>query len=158
MPDGLGMLDEKRQRRARSIPAPRNPARTTPVQVVELAASEPEQPTQAEPAEVTTTPEKAATRPSTTRPKVTRSAQPQAKPELQQPTIKMSIYLEASDDVYLENIAHAGKTGTPKVAISRSAIVRLALERLANTMTTDEIVSELRGRGDEQQGSGRKRR
>ena len=77
---------------------------------------------------------------------------------MQQPTIKMSIYLEASDDLYLEEIAHAGKTGRPKVAISRSAIVRLALERLANTMTTDEIVNELRGRGDEHQGSGRKRR
>ena len=153
MPDGLGMLDEKRQRRARSIPAPRNPARTTPVQVVELAATEPEGPAPAEPAEVTTAPEKAPTRP-----KAARSAPPQAKPEVQQPTIKMSIYLEASDDVYLENIAHAGKTGTPKVAISRSAIVRLALERLANTMTTDEIVNELRGRGDEHQGSGRKRR
>ena len=150
MPDGLGMLDEKRQRRARSIPAPRNPARTTPVQVVELA---PEVPAPAEPADVTTAPEKAPARP-----KAARSARPQVKPEVQQPTIKMSIYLEASDDVYLENIAHAGKTGTPKVAISRSAIVRLALERLSNTMTTDEIVNELRGRGDEHQGSGRKRR
>ena len=43
MPDGLGMLDEKRQRRARSIPAPRQPAPAPhPSRSVELAATEPE--------------------------------------------------------------------------------------------------------------------
>ena len=30
MPDGLSMLDEKRERRSRTIPSPRNPPRSTP--------------------------------------------------------------------------------------------------------------------------------
>ena len=38
MTDGLNMLDEQRQRRARSIPAPRNPPRSKPVGIVDLAA------------------------------------------------------------------------------------------------------------------------
>ncbi|GAA3705001.1 hypothetical protein GCM10022204_23050 [Microlunatus aurantiacus] len=60
--------------------------------------------------------------------------------------------------LYLEEITHAGKTSRPRIAISRSAIVRLALERLAATMTTDDIVDQLRKTGDEHQGKGRKRR
>src|SRR3954447_4039780 len=77
---------------------------------------------------------------------------------VQEPTVKMSIYLEPSDDLYLEEIAHTGKTTRPRVAISRSAIVRLALEQLAKAMSTDEIVAELRTRGSQHQGRGRKRR
>jgi hypothetical protein len=145
MPDGLSMLDEKRERRTRNIPSPRNPPRATPVEVAELII--PTRPTapEPEPAPARTTESRAA--------KVTMPEQ-----TVQEPTIKMSIYLEASDDLYLEEITHAGKTSRPRIAISRSAIVRLALGRLAATMTTDDVVAELRKTGDEHQGSGRKRR
>ena len=74
---------------------------------------------------------------------------PSAAVAAQEPTVKMSIYLEPSDDLYLEEIAHTGKTSRPRVAISRSAIVRLALEQLAKAMSTDEIVAELRTRGSQ---------
>ena len=152
MTDGLSMLDEKRKSRSRTIPSPRNRPRATPVQVTDLTAPaapaeepapgvEPE-PTPADPAPQPPAAEKPAA----------------AEQAVAEPTIKMSIYLEASDDLYLEEITHAGKTSRPRIAISRSAIVRLALERLAATMTADEIVDQLRKTGEEHQGAGRKRR
>src|SRR5690349_2458712 len=140
------MLDEQRQRRVRSIPAPRNPPRSKPVGIVE-----PSPRSQDKPIEVDAT--VAAAEPAAE----ARFAKPSSAVAIQEPTVKMSIYLEPSDDLYLEEIAHTGKTSRPRVAISRSAIVRLALEQLAKTMTTDQIVAELRGRGT-QQGRGRKRR
>jgi hypothetical protein len=147
MTDGLGILDEQRQRRARSIPAPRNPPRSTPVGILELSPRSESEPVGSETAIPTAESE----------PKVG-TAKPQRSAAAQEPTVKMSIYLEPSDDLYLEEIAHTGKTSRPRVAISRSAIVRLALEQLAKTMTTDEIVKELRTRGSQHQGRGRKRR
>lgn len=154
MPDGLSMLDEKRKSRSRSIPAPRNPPRSTPVQVAELAPSAP-----VEAAAPAVEPETTAAAVPTPTPAPAAKEKPAAgESTVQEPTIKMSIYLEASDDLYLEEITHAGKTSRPRIAISRSAIVRLALERLAATMTANEIVDQLRKTGDEHQGAGRKRR
>src|SRR4051794_5693037 len=116
MTDGLNMLDEQRQRRARSIPAPRNPPRSKPVGVVELAAR-----SQPESASVGSTPPAPEPEPEVPPGKV-----PSGAVAVQEPTVKMSIYLEPGDDLYLEEIAHTGKTTRPRVAISRSAIVRLA--------------------------------
>lgn len=155
MPDGLSMLDEKRKSRSRSIPSPRNPPRATPVQVADLAPAA--APTQTEAPVAKPQPVTA----QVAAPKPVAEAKEKVatqEPAVQEPTIKMSIYLEASDDLYLEEITHAGKTSRPRIAISRSAIVRLALERLAATMTADEIVDQLRKTGDEHQGAGRKRR
>jgi hypothetical protein len=145
MTDGLGMLDEKRSRRARSIPSSKHPPRSKPVSIVEL---QPHQDPDPEPSV------EAAVAP----PQEAPARKPKAPQVVQEPTVKMSIYLEPSDDLYLEEIAYAGKTSRPRVAISRSAIVRLALEQLANTMTTEQIVAELRGRGTQHEGRGRKRR
>lgn len=69
----------------------------------------------------------------------------------------VTVYLEQEDDDFLEDITHTGRTTQPKTAISRSAVVRLALERLHTQLSPDEIVRELRPRGS-QQGTGRKRR
>lgn len=151
MPDGLSMLDEKRKSRSRNIPSPRNPPRATPVQVADLAPA----PTQPPPPAAE--PEAATGEVPGSKPAVPVEAV-SSESVAQEPTIKMSIYLEASDDLYLEEITHAGKTSRPRIAISRSAIVRLALERLAATMTAKEIVDQLRKTGNEHQGAGRKRR
>lgn len=141
MSDGLGMLDQQRQRRTRRIPAAKNPPRTQPVAVPRP------------------TPDRLASPPEAIRPASEPTTTPTtATAVATEPTIKMSIYLELDDDLYLETIAHAGKTSRPRVAISRSAIVRLALEKLAATMTVDQIVIELRNRGTQHQGTGRKRR
>lgn len=139
--DGLGMLDQQRARRARQIPASKNPPRSKSVSMPATAITQPAEQPVAEPKPIKRSENKLA-----------------AKPVAAEPTVKMSIYLEPADDLYLEEITHAGKTSRPRVAISRSAIVRLALERLGGTMTVDEIVRELRGRGEHHQGPGRKRR
>jgi hypothetical protein len=137
MNDGLGMLDQQRERRVRRIPAAKNPPRTKPVALPQPVQEHLPAPAEPEPSR---DPKKAATK------------------AIVEPTVKMSIYLEPDDDLYLENIVHAGKTSRPRVAISRSAIVRLALEKLATTMTVDQIVDVLRDRGAQHQGTGRKRR
>src|SRR5690349_9993534 len=112
MTDGLNMLDEQRQRRVRSIPAPRNPPRSKPVGIIELATR--------------SQPDSAAVEPTTPAPEPEPEVRPEKMPPAavaaQEPTVKMSIYLEPSDDLYLEDIAHTGKKSRPRVAISRSAI------------------------------------
>ena len=76
------------------------------------------------------------------------------------PALKVvTVYLEQDDDDFLETITHTGRTNQPKTAISRSAVVRLALERLHTQLTPEQIVDELRPRGDQPgTGTGRKRR
>ena len=89
------------------------------------------------------------------------AAKPAAGPAQQaaaKPALKVvTIYLEQDDDDFLETITHTGRTSQPKTAISRSAVVRLALERLHTQMSPDQIVAELRPRGDTTS-TGRKRR
>src|SRR6476646_9723573 len=101
MTDGLGMLDQQRHRRVRSIPSPKHPPRSTPVALVEL-------------------PQPRGTEGEDTTPAATVARQPKTAPAAVEPTVKMSIYLEPSDDLYLEEITHAGKTSRRRVAISRS--------------------------------------
>lgn len=153
MSDGLDMLDERRAR-TRRIPASKNPPRSKPV-AVPSAITQPPKPEEAEP-QLARQENKPEPQLALQEPEPLKS--PTAKPAAPEPTVKMSIYLEPSDDLYLEEIAHAGKTSRPRVALSRSAIVRLALERLGDTTTVDEVVRELRRRGEEHQGGGRKRR
>lgn len=136
MSDGLEQLAQ-RGRRTREIPPPRHPARIKPVQLAPVSD-------------------------------VPDEAELQVEPQLQQPSDNtknsgpaalkvVTVYLEHSGDDFLENITHTGRTARAKLAVSRSAVVRLALERLEEQMTADAIVEELRTRGD-QQVTGRKRR
>lgn len=146
MSDGLAQLAQ-RGRRTRDIPPPRNPARTSPVTLAPV----PDQPL--------TTPDSAATEPVTPEPAaVAAPANAEPAKAAERPALKVvTIYLEQDDDDLLETITHIGRTSRPKVAISRSAVVRLALERLREQLAAGEIVDELSSRGD-QQGVGRKRR
>ena len=167
MSDGLSQLAQ-RGRRTREIPPPRNPARREPVQLTPV----PDQtPTTAETAPAPAAPRTPAPRPKTPpvppspQPASDKGKEPTAKPTAgpaQQATTKpalkvVTIYLEQDDDDFLETITHTGRTSQPKTAISRSAVVRLALERLHTQMTPEQVVDELRPRGD-QPGTGRKRR
>ncbi len=167
MSEGLAQL-ASRGRRTRDIPPPRNPARSEPVPLP--ATSE----TGAQPG-VAPPPNQATGEPTqrpTNRERLnTSSAAPE--PELKQAPVSppttteaekvkvalkvVTVYLEQNDDDFLEAITHTGRTTQPKTAISRSAVVRLALERLHAQLSPDEIVTELRPRGS-QQSTGRKRR
>lgn len=168
MSDGLAQL-ASRGRRTRDIPPPRNPARSEPVPLPTTpdAAPEPEAVPLADQVieEPTPSPTDQPRRlaPSSPAPNPEPESNP-ASPSRMTEAAKVkvalkvvTIYLEQDDDDFLETITHTGRTTQPKTAISRSAVVRLALERLHAQMSPDEIVNELRPRGS-QPGTGRKRR
>ncbi|WP_375424823.1 hypothetical protein [uncultured Friedmanniella sp.] len=155
MTDGLSQLAQ-RGRRTRDIPPPRNPARAARVQLAPVPepAAEPPSPPETS-TDMAANPPPAAKPAVSSRPKATPApvARPAAKSDLK----VVTVYLEQDDDDFLETITHTGRTSRPKTAISRSAVVRLALERLHTQMSPAEIVDELRPRG-ENPGTGRKRR
>lgn len=75
-----------------------------------------------------------------------------------EPLTRATIYLDAHGDAYLEQVNSAGRTSRPKVDGSRSAVVRLALQRLEEQMTPHQVVDELRNRAAAStQHAGRKR-
>jgi len=168
MSDGLAQL-ASRGRRTRDIPPPRNPARSEPVPLpatsetgAEPAVAPPpnqvtEEPTQAP----TNHPERLTTSSAASEPEPEQApVSPPTTTEAEKVKVALkvvTVYLEQNDDDFLEAITHTGRTTQPKTAISRSAVVRLALERLHAQLSPDEIVTELRPRGS-QQSTGRKRR
>jgi hypothetical protein len=164
MTDGLSQL-AARGRRTREIPPPRNPARNAPVQLTPAAPEPTPDAPSANREDVTPAPQpvaaaqavgkdvEIAAAPSQRRRQAAGLPAPRAKSDLK----VVTVYLEQDDDSFLETITHTGRTSQPKTAISRSAVVRLALERLHAQMTPEQIVDELRPRGDNP-GTGRKRR
>lgn len=70
---------------------------------------------------------------------------------------KVSIYLDESTDTYLETVRAAARTTRPRVDATRSAVVRLALNRLAGQLTPGEVVAELQRNAAGHTGPGRKR-
>lgn len=70
---------------------------------------------------------------------------------------KASIYLDEHTDAYLETVRAAARTTKPRVDATRSAVVRLALNRLADQLTPGEVVAELQRNAAGHTGPGRKR-
>ncbi len=137
-PDGLQALNAQRAKAsARHTPPPRHGAPTTP----------PSPP--------------ATDRPTTVAPAApppAQSATDLSTPPEAEALVRASIYLDQTTDTYLEDVRTAGRRSTPKVDASRSAVVRLALSRLAEQLTPAELVDELRSRADRAAGGpGRKR-
>lgn len=61
--------------------------------------------------------------------------------------VKTTMHIGEAEDAFLDSVHSTARLARPKVDASRSAVVRLAISRLAQQMTTDEIVAELRGSG-----------
>lgn len=70
---------------------------------------------------------------------------------------KVSIYLDESTDAYLETVRTAARTAKPRVDATRSAVVRLALNRLADQLSPTEVIAELQRNAAGHTGPGRKR-
>jgi hypothetical protein len=70
---------------------------------------------------------------------------------------KVSIYLDRSTDSYLESVRTEARSATPRVDTTRSAVVRLALNRLARELTPAEVVEELQRNAAAYNRPGRKR-
>lgn len=70
---------------------------------------------------------------------------------------KVSIYLDERTDAFLETVRTAARFGKPRVDATRSAVVRLALNRLAEQLHPAELVAELHRKAATHVGPGRKR-
>lgn len=72
--------------------------------------------------------------------------------------VRATIYLLPTDDDWFDDIARAARTRRPRVDASRSAVARLALARLRETLSAEDIVNILKSRAqNSDQTSGRKR-
>jgi hypothetical protein len=69
----------------------------------------------------------------------------------------VSLYLDESTDTYLETVRAAARTARPRVDATRSAVVRLALTRLADQLNPAQVVDELQRNAAAHTGPGRKR-
>lgn len=139
MADGLDSLTAMRAKSSasrRTMPPPRHQPRRTPVDIPDNAsppAVAPQPPPQAPPA-----PAPPATAGGTD-------------------LTKVSIYLDDTTDAYLETVRAAARATKPRVDATRSAVVRFALNRLAEQLAATEVVAELQRSAAAHNGPGRKR-
>lgn len=70
---------------------------------------------------------------------------------------KVSLYLDLCTDMYLETVRTHARKSQPRVDATRSAVVRLALKRLASDLSPAEVVEELQSKAAVHSGRGRKR-
>lgn len=143
MADGLDSLTAMRSKSTtsrRTIPPPRHQPRRTPV---DMPAAEPSPAAVSEPpkAQQPAAPASAAATPPASGTDLT----------------KVSIYLDDTADASLEAVRAAARATKPRVDATRSAVVRLALTRLADQLTPTEIVAELQRSAAAHSGPGRKR-
>ncbi|SKO62141.1 Uncharacterised protein [Mycobacteroides abscessus subsp. bolletii] len=134
MANGLDSLTAMRESK-RKLPPPRHQPRQTPVNMPAPEAAAPAPP----PAAASPLP----------RPAVT----PAAVTDL----TKVSIYLDDQADTYLETVRGTARTARPRVDATRSAVVRLALNRLAEQLDPEAVVAELQRKAAGHSGPGRKR-
>ena len=141
MADGLDSLTAMRSKSnasRRTIPPPRHQPRRTPVDMPAApstaAISEPPKAQPLAPASAAANPPASGT-----------------------DLTKVSIYLDDTTDASLETVRAAARATKPRVDATRSAVVRLALTRLAEQLTPAEIVAELQRSAATHSGPGRKR-
>jgi hypothetical protein len=141
MPDGLDAMTAMRTKNTasrRALPPPRHQPRATPVPM----PAPPKQPAAAP---------------------VAPKAQPPAPAPGPAAAIstsdlaKVSIYLDEQTDSYLETVRAAARGARPRVDATRSAVVRLALTRLADQLNSEQVVAELQRNAAAHTGPGRKR-
>lgn len=74
--------------------------------------------------------------------RVNRSRKPKAPIPESDPVVKLTLYLSSADDEFLEQLRIAGLLANPRVDISRSAVVRAALQELRK-LSTSEILTRV---------------
>lgn len=163
-PDGLASLSAQRNRARRSMPPPRHPVAAHVVgsgrdnnddvsrqkHVQERAESTTSLapvpvPQSREAAEATDAADATAVSPT--------SPSPGAGAP-----VKVTLYVDRESDEFMEAARVEGLVARPKVDISRSAVVRLALRRLMGEMSAAEVKAMLERQEVRSSGPGRKRR
>lgn len=85
------------------------------------------------------------------------AASPVVRPPRPTELTKVSIYLDEPTDAFLESVRTAARFAKPRVDATRSAVVRLALTRLAQQLHPSDLVAELQRKAATHTGPGRKR-
>lgn len=157
--DGLAALQQQREKATakRRVPPPKHPAKPAPADAVEQAeTSSPSLPA----------PDPVAVRAAKKKTSSGLTAAVAEKPTAADaagdaavlPLRRLTFYVDEAAHEWLEDIAFAGRRAKPRVDASRSAVVRLALERLMGEIGVDAVVDELQGRAQRAPDSpGRKR-
>lgn len=155
MADGLESLTAMRTKTTsrRSLPPPRHQPRQTPVAMPPSATERLADPPPAIPAAPTGP---ASERPRQPAPVTVAPARPQTPPP-NTDLAKVSIYLDEHADAYLETVRTTARSAKPRVDATRSAVVRLALNRLAEQLRPADVVAELQRSAATHTGPGRKR-
>lgn len=149
MTDGLDSLEAKAASKRRAAPPARTipPSRHQPRQglvAVPAPAAKPEAPSAA--SEALEDSLSAAENPATPAPTPTQPTRSQrAAASSQGQADKVTLWLTPGHQSFLDSVVIAGKQARPRVALSRSAVTRLALARLAEQMSEAEIVAALSG-------------
>lgn len=146
-PNGLASLSAQRERARRSMPPPRHP----------VAVPAPAKSDKARDEDGTQPPQPPLAAPMTAASPRTKAAPPPAAGEVGAP-VKVTLYVDRQADDFMEAARVEGLIARPKVDISRSAVVRLALRRLMNDMTPSEVKALLESQEVRGTGPGRKRR
>lgn len=167
-PNGLASMIQARERRARrTMPPPRHPASAhpSPAELAPILQSE-AVPAAADTA-VPTPKEEARQRPPLNKPITAdkpgasarrHKAAPAAGEEARGPARPATLYLEEAHVDFLEEARMAGLISRPRLDISKSAVVRLALMRLQQQMTVGEIREYLAAQPVDPTKTGRKKR
>lgn len=156
--DGIAALRAKREkasRSARHVPPSRHSARRAPAS----DAGGGERPTDLEtPSAGSARKKTSSSKPGSGDRTIRPATEPAPATPSSAPLVRATVYLQDSDDLWLERIAGEGRLQRPRVDASRSAVTRLALERLREQMTRDEIVAHLAAKAHAStQAVGRKR-
>lgn len=163
-PNGLATLTAKRERARRAMPPPRHPRGNSAPDGAGPAAAAPRIPggPAGEPPEAATPTRdhEAAQTPTPTEPAAPETAPrtPTPSPEETGATFKVTLYVDRATDEFMEAARVAGLTSRPKVDVSRSAVMRLALRRLMDDMTPDQVKQHLESQVVRTTGPGRRRR
>ena len=164
-------MTQARERRARRVmPPPRHPVATgnadpIPTQADELAVSETApagEPNQVVVEQPAATKSRSTGPPSEPASSASSPVGPAAAPvnSVGEGTASRpaTLYLDEGLLEFLEEARIAGLVSRPRLDISKSAVVRLALRRLQQDMTTNEIRDHLRAQPTDPTKTGRKRR
>ncbi len=160
-PNGLASLTQARQRARRTMPPPRHPA--APRHLTSADTQPNDQPHDPGTEERPPTPPAPLTRVARVPEQVER-VEPVAGEDVSatsgtvEPPVKMTFYVDQAMDRYLEEVRIHGLTSRPKVDVSRSAVVRLALRRLREEMNPEQVKTLLAAQPTDPTKTGRKRR
>lgn len=75
-----------------------------------------------------------------------------------QAQVRITVYVDDVHDLFMDEVRFAGARRRPRIDVSRSAVVRFALERLQGEMTPEQLYNAIAAKPVDPKAIGRKRR